>query len=351
MATPSDDLILEAGPGGGRRVTSRNVPRTLLLSRADIAALMSPADYLAAVESGFRSARTGGASAPPPMHIPGVGGGFHAKGASLANGRKRVALKLNGNFPGNPAKGLPTIQGVILLCDAENGAVLALLDSIEITLRRTAAATALAARHLARPDAATLTVIGCGAQARPQVEALAEVLRFERGFVFDIDPDKAAALAAELGRALDIRFDATPSLREATRASGVIVTCTTSRTPFLGIDDVAPGTFIAAVGADNPEKSEIAPALMARAKVVCDSLDQCLTMGDLHHATQAGLMTSDQVHAELGDVVAGIRPGRTGEEIAIFDSTGTALQDVAAAAAVYGRAVERGEGTFFSFNA
>ena len=163
---------------------------TLLLTRDDIATLLTPADYLAAVEHAFHLSAQKLVRSPPPMHIAGLGGAFHAKGASLLDDRKLCALKLNGNFPGNLARGLPTIQGIVLLCDAENGAPLALMDSIEITLRRTAAASALAARHLAREDAATLAVIGCGDQARPQTSALAQVIPLESGLAFDIDPAK-----------------------------------------------------------------------------------------------------------------------------------------------------------------
>lgn len=323
----------------------------LLLTGRDVAALMTSADYLSAVETAFRLSKEGRAPSPPPMHIPGTGSGaFHAKGAALQGERKLVALKLNGNFPDNAIRGLPTIQGVIVLCDAENGTVLALMDSIEITLRRTAAASALAAKHLARKDARTLSVIGCGAQARPQVEALADVLQLHRGVAWDIDTAKADTCSAELGRALGIPFERAPSLHAAARAGDVIVTCTTARSPFLTLDDVSPGTFIAAVGADNPEKSELEPNLMAKAKVVVDVLDQCLVMGDLHHAVNAGAMTTADVYADLGDIVTGAKPGRLRpEEIIVFDSTGTAIQDVTSAAQAFQRAVESGLGIKFSF--
>src|SRR5262245_46471374 len=130
-------------------MTEAPKPRpTLLLSGADLAALMRPADYLAAVERAFRALGEGAAVSPPPMCVEAHTGAFHAKAASLTGARSYVALKLNGNFPGNPRAGLPTIQGAILLCDADAGEVLAIMDSIEVTLRRTAAATALAARHL-----------------------------------------------------------------------------------------------------------------------------------------------------------------------------------------------------------
>jgi alanine dehydrogenase len=318
---------------------------TLLLTRTEIAGLMTPSDYLGAVETAFRLSKQGLTEAPLPMAIHGLGGGaFHAKGASLLGERKLAALKLNGNFPGNPARGLPTIQGVILLCDAQTGAVLAIMDSIEITLRRTAAASALAARHAARAGAETLAVIGCGAQAQAQVEAMLDVLPLKRGVAFDADPAKAEHLASAMAGVLPFKVAA--GLGGATLGADVIVTCTTSRTPFLDVEGLSPGAFVAAVGADSPEKSEIAPALMAKAAVVTDVSAQCLVMGDLHHAVRAGAMTPDQVRAELGDLVAGAKRGRLDDkEIVIFDSTGAAIQDVASAAVVYDRARERGVGT------
>jgi len=313
--------------------------RSLILARTDIAALMRPADWLAAAETAFRAAGEGRAEAPPPLAIPGAQGVFHAKGAGLRGARSYVALKLNANFPGNPqAHGLPTIQGAILLCDGGNGAVLAIMDSIEVTLRRTAAASALAARYLARADAASILICGCGAQGAAQLEALREVLPLTHCFAWDRDPERASAFAE--------RFQAEVSedLATAALASDIIVTCTTSRQPFLDLGMVRAGTFVAAVGADSPEKSEIAPALMAGGKVVADVLDQCIVMGDLHHAIAAGAMTPGAVHAELAALVGGAGPGRTSaDEITLFDSTGTGLQDVAAAAMIYERAAAAGD--------
>lgn len=323
----------------------------LLLNRDDIAGLMSPGDYLAAVEDAFRALRDGRAVSPPPMQIPAANGSFHAKGASLRGGsRTYAAVKFNGNFPGNRQRaGLPTIQGAILLCDAGNGAMLAILDSIEITLRRTAAASALAARLLARPQSATLAVCGCGDQARAHVAALTEIFRFRSILAWDGDPAQALRFAAETGGTVDAAVETVPQLRDAARAADIIVTCTTAQAPFLGEADVSPGAFIAAVGADNPEKSEIAPSLMARSVVVVDVLAQCRVMGDLHHALAAGVMTEADVHAELADVLAGARPGRSGDaDIVIFDSTGSAIQDVASAALACERALAQGRGTQFA---
>ncbi len=310
---------------------------TLILTRHDVAALMDRGAWLAAVETGFRAAAEGKAAAPPPIAIEGVGGTFHAKGASLALDRHYVALKLNGNFPGNPAHGLPTIQGTVLLCDGETGALLAIMDSIEVTLRRTAAASALAARYLARPDSSTLLICGCGAQGLAHIEALGDVLPIREILTWDRDH--------ELARALADRTDGTAiiDIAAAARKSDVIVTCTPARTPFLDVSCAVPGAFIAAVGADSPGKGEIAPDLMAAANIVTDLTDQAAVMGDLHHAIAAGAMAADRVHAELAELVTGGKPGRSApDELWLFDSTGTALQDVAAAATIYESAVAQG---------
>ena len=323
---------------------------TLLLDRKTISALMTPGDYLIAVRDGLIAAHRGQAHAQPPMHVPGIGGGFHAKGAFLDGERPVVAVKLNGNFPDNPARtGLPTIQGAALLCDARDGRLLAILDSIELTVRRTAAATALAAQHLARPDAATLAICGCGGQALAQAEALIEVLPIARVAAWDIASERAAAFCDRLGARTELAVEVAGNLAAATLGAHVVVTCTIARAPFLTLEHVAPGTFVAAVGADSPDKSELVPELLGCSKVVVDSLEQCLQMGELRHAVAAGAMRADDVHAELGAVLAGAVPGRDGDRgIWIFDSTGTALQDVASAIAVYDKALALGAGTAFA---
>jgi alanine dehydrogenase len=312
----------------------------LILGRSDIAALMAPTDYLEAAGAAFLALAQGCAEVPPPLEVAGDGGIFHAKGGSVRLDRLYVALKLNGNFPGNPeANGLPTIQGLLVLADGGTGSPLAVMDSAEVTLRRTAAATALAARHLALPACAAALVCGCGRQGAAQVEALRAVLPVRRWLFWDAVPERAEALAALVGG------EAVAVVESAAAESRVIVTCTTSREPFLRAEWVRPGTFVAAVGADSPEKSEIGPALMGRAKVVVDSLEQCARIGDLRHALAAGAMGLEDVHSTLHEIVAGLRPGReAAEDIILFDSTGLAVQDAAAAAAIFARARSAGAG-------
>ncbi len=263
------------------------------------------------------------------------------KPSVLDLGHPYLVAKANANFPGNPALGLPTIQGLILMADGRDGRPLAILDSIEITLLRTAAATAVAAKHLARPNSSVITVCGCGEQSRAQLRSLARVLRIERVYAYDQDGCRSDRLADDLALELHAEILPVDDLAWASSRSDVCVTVTTSTEFLLGPNDVRPGTFIAAVGADNPEKREIHPALMATSKVVVDDLEQCATIGDLHHALEAGTMTKTEVHGDLAAVVAGRIPGRASDEgITIFDSTGVALEDAAAAALVYGRARE-----------
>jgi alanine dehydrogenase len=215
---------------------------------------------------------------------------------------------------------------------------------------RTAAATAVAAKHLARESCGRLLICGCGAQAAAQLRALLCVRTPAEVLAYDQDATKARAFASAMGKEVGVGIKAVTDLAHAVAESGIVVTCTTSKRYLITREMVRPGTFVAAVGADNDDKQEIAPDLLAHSTVVTDLTDQCAAIGDLHHALDAGAMKREDVHAELGQVVAGLRPGRLrDDEVIVFDSTGTALQDVAAAAAVYRSALEAGEPERFMF--
>ena len=311
---------------------------TRLLTRSEVERLLDVPSCISAVENALRLRGNG---VPSPSGVLGVhvaGGGFHAKAAFLELARPYFVVKVNANFPENPAAhGLPTIQGVLVLFDATRGVPLAIMDSMAITTLRTAAASAVAAKHLARADADTATFIGCGVQARAHVAALSAVRRLRHAHVYDVDEPKAIRFAAEMSSRH--RFESisvATDLRAATRASDIIVTCTSATNPFLGVDDVTPGAFVAAVGADNERKRELEVALLREAALVVDDMDQCATIGDLHHAIEAGVLTRADVRATLGEVAAGVKPGRLrDDEIVIFDSTGVAIEDVAAASVVF----------------
>ena len=324
--------------------------QTLILTRRDVQALLGLDECIAAVESAFRLHAEGKSLAPGVLAVKARDGGFHIKAAGLELGRRYFAAKTNANFSSNPSRhGLPAIQGVIVLSDADDGRPLAVMDSIEVTIRRTAAATAAAAKWLARQDSASVTICGCGSQGREQLRALARVLLLSRAHAYDADEAVARAYARELSAELGIEIAPTRDLPAALRDSDVCVTCTPSRSAFLKREHVRPGTFVAAVGADSPDKQELEPRLLAEAVLVVDMLEQCASIGELHHALDAGVLTREAVHAELADVLTGRRPGRqSDQQITIFDSTGTALQDVAAAAVVYEKAVANGQGVRLS---
>ena len=324
---------------------------TLVLTRSDVLALLTLPECITAVEDAFCRHAEGRTLAPGVLGIDADGGGFHIKAAGLVGEPAYFAAKTNANFPGNARGGRPTIQGTVLLADARTGAPLAVMDSGSITALRTAAATAVAAKFLARPDARAATVVGCGVQGEIQLAALAAVLPLERAWAIDPVAGRAAAFAVRAQQRLGLRAEPSDDLPGALRRSQVAVTCTPARRPLLWRADVPAGMFIAAVGADSQGKQELEPALVATATLVVDLLEQCAEIGELQHALAAGLTTRDRVHAELADVVSGRRPGRTRpDEITVFDSTGTALQDVAAAVVVYEKARATGRGLEVRFD-
>jgi len=303
----------------------------------------------AAVEGAFAAYAQGRVLTPSLMHVETPRGEFHIKSGGLVGDRTYFTTKVGGGFFGNRANfDLPNIIGLILLVDGENGAPLAVMESGFITRVRTGAATAVAAKYLARPDSRTVTICGAGTQGEIQLRALTRVLPIERAFVWSRNPNPA--FAERMSQELGIKVSVAAGLTQAVRESDVVVTCTPAKRWFLGREHIRPGTFVAAVGTDSPDKQELEPELLASSVVVCDLVEQSEHVGDLHHAIAAGLMTREQVYGELGAVIAGVisRPAREDRAV-IFDSTGTALQDAAAAVLVYEHAVATGRGTPFAF--
>ena len=324
---------------------------TLLIKRHDVSQLLTIEECIAAVEQAFKSYAAGEAPAPGILGIHTQDGGFHIKAGILNLGRHYFVAKINANFPGNSKKnGLPIIQGVITVCDAENGRLLALMDSIEITIIRTGAATAVAAKYLSPANAKTVTICGSGNQGKISLRAVMKVRQLEKVFVYDIDEKKSLQFTHELSEELNIYIHPVRDLRRAVIQSDICITCTPSKKPFLLREYIAPGTFIAAVGADNEDKQELESSLLISGKLVTDITAQCAAIGELHHAIKTGLMKQSDVYAELGQIIAGEKPGRASdEEIIIFDSTGTALQDIVSAAIVYEKAISGNFGMKLNF--
>jgi alanine dehydrogenase len=312
---------------------------TLTLTASDVARCLSPGECRAAVERAFALLAEGRVPGARAIGFEAPGGTFHAKVALFDAGRPRFVAKINGNFPGNPARsGLPTIQGLLLLADAVDGRPLAIMDSGAVTALRTAAASAVACDHLARRDASVLAIVGCGLQGAAHVTAIRDVRPVREIRFHDVASSKAAALATRYGDEVTCRV--APSVAEATLGADLVVTCTSGGDFVLDRADVAPGAFVAAVGVDNPYKREIHPRLMAAARVVVDDLGQCAKSGDLHHAIAAGVMTESDVHGDLAGVVLERHAPIAADDIVIFDSTGVALEDAAAADLIHERAKE-----------
>jgi len=326
---------------------------TLVLTRADVVRLLDAKSCIAAVESAFRAR---GEGRPAPSGVLGIhltDGGLHAKGAALDLKHAFAAVKVNANFPSNPVRrGLPTIQGVLALFDAENGRVLALMDSMSITTLRTAAASAVAAKYLSAPAAEQLTIIGCGVQALPHVVAMAAVRPIKRVVAYDTEPGTSARFCVAVKATTGIDARAATDIEDATKTSPIVVTLTPSQDGFLHRHQLRAGAFVAAAGADSEHKQEMTPALMATAAVIVDDIDQCAAIGDLHHAIIGGAMQRGDVRATLADVVVNPSKGRrSGDEIVIFDCTGVAIEDVAAAAITYERALTDGSGQWIRLDA
>ncbi|HJT79866.1 MAG TPA: ornithine cyclodeaminase family protein [Chthoniobacterales bacterium] len=324
---------------------------TLLLNRSEVATLLSLPECIEAVDEVFRLQGQGKIPAAGILGVKASGGGLHVKAGVLPEEKSYIVAKLNTNFPDNPIRlGRPTIQGLIVVCDGDDGSPLAVMDSIDITIKRTAAASAVAAKYLARTNSSVLTLVGCGQQARAQLEALQAVVPVKTVYVFDTNEVAAENFASKMRSELLVQIEPVRDLSTALGKSDLCVTCTTSREFFVKQKDVPAGMFIAAVGADDANKQEIDPALMASSKIVADSLEQCCMIGDTHHAIVAGLMGRDDVYAELSEVVSGKKAPRTSEEeVIIFDSTGVASEDAATAVLVLKKARARQVGRYFTF--
>ncbi len=323
---------------------------TLILCRSDVCSLLRFEEYVQVIEEAFRLYAKGKVLNSGLMHIDLIDGEFHIKAGGLELSDLFFCVKVNGAFFGNMERfGMPNIQGSILLYDGKSGYPLAVMESGEITMKRTGAAAAVAAKYLARPESSVVTICGAGRQGHVQLSAMKSVLPIKNAYVFDLDKARAESFANEMSQQCSIDVVATSDLSNAVRKSDVCVTCTPSHQYYLTKEDISAGTFIAAMGADSPEKQELDPDLLKSNKVVVDVLEQCARVGELHHALERGMTRAD-VYAELGEIVAGNKLGRTSEEeITVFDATGTALQDAAAAVAIYQKAILSGNGQLFDF--
>jgi len=299
------------------------------------------------VEQAFSRLARGGVIMPPilSMEIPDAHGEVDVKTAYIP-GVSGFAVKISPGFFDNPKLGLPSLNGLMVLFSARTGLVEALLmDNGYLTDLRTAAAGAVAAKHLAPAEVETAGVFGAGVQARLQMQAAHLVRPFRRGLVWARDAEKAAACAADLSQALGIQVEAEADPARVAAESQLLVTTTPAREPVLAAEWLHPGLHVTAMGSDQGSKNEVAPAALARADLyVADRVSQCEALGELRSAIAAGLMTAKGV-PELGEVIAGAHAGRpSAEAVTIADLTGTGAQDTAIATHALAEARARGAG-------
>jgi alanine dehydrogenase len=320
---------------------------TLLLNPADVTESASMAAVIDAVEGAFAADARGDTQMPAKSYIdlPQHDGDFRSMPAYIDAGDWEAAgVKWVNSHPGNPDRhDLPTVMGTMIYSDPATALPLALMDGTSLTRLRTGAAAAVATRYLAREDATSLGLVGAGIQSYSQLEAVAEVRPIERVVVADRDPDAIAALRERYAEAYDVREG---SIDEAA-ACDVVSTTTPVREPI--VTSVGEHTHVNAMGADAEGKHEIADSVLADAKLVIDDYDQCTHSGEINVPWSEGALDDGDIHAELAEVVAGEKAGREdGDGVTVFDSTGLAIQDVAAAHVVYERARETGVGTDFA---
>jgi alanine dehydrogenase len=293
-----------------------------VFSARDVEAAVSPERALEAVRDAFVAYARGEWSMPPKVYVPAYPAGDFR--AMPALGAGHALLKWVTSFPGNPARGLPTVTGLVLLSDASTGELRAALDAGVVTALRTGAAAVLAAEALGRESAETASVIGSGVNGKAAAKTF--VARGREVALWDVDESRAQAAAEELGARV------APSLDDAL-AADLVVTVTPGHEVLLGEGSLEPGQHVSLMGADGPGKAEIAVAELVRARVFCDDWEQASHNGDLAHAVASSRITRDDV-TQLGDALTGLAAGRRSpSEITIFDSTGLAIQDLAIALA------------------
>ena len=319
----------------------------LVLSASDVRKLVSMRDIIAAVEDAFRAFGEGTSKlAPIVLTLVDKHEGEHEIKSGYVEGYS-IGAKILTYYKNNRSQfGLPLLQGIIVLNDIRNGTPLAVMDGAFITASRTGAAGAVAAKHLARKDSRRVAVMGAGMQGRYQVLALKEVLGISNIKIYDIVSQAASDYVKEMTNKNEFKVEKADSPREAIKDADIVITATPSTKPYVSDEWIKDGVHINAIGADSPGKQELDASIVPRAKVVVDSVAQCVERGEIQTAIRQGLFGKGNIYAELSEIVLGRKPGRTSPtEITLFDATGMAVQDVTTAYTVYKLAKKKGVGT------
>jgi alanine dehydrogenase len=326
---------------------------TILLNKSDVGSLIDLDKVQEAVEDGYRSFSSGKVVQPDFMNIvkPGTHTGFDFKGGLDLGGGFISIKSSSGGYPDNPKLGLPTGLNMVYLYEADTSALKCIMDGTWITGCRTAAAGAISVKYLARENADKIAMIGAGNQARRQLRAILRVRDIKEVYVWSYTKESVEQYCKEMSEETGLSIKACESAKEAVEQADIIVTTTRGRKgPVVKREWVKPGTHIAAIGSDMPDKQELDTDLFPGAKVVDDSIAFCLKNGETHHAVEEGVIPESAIYGEIGEILLGEKPGRENdEEITIFDTVGMAIQDNVMASAIYKQALEKGLGIKFDF--
>ena len=325
--------------------------KIIILSQNEVKSCLPMSEAIRAVREAYIAFAKGRVKMPPVMHldVSQYNGEVDIKSGYIED-LGLIGTKIASGFYENYKLGLPPGIAVIILMDLKTSMPVAIMDGTYVTAYRTGAAGAVAAKVLARKDSNIIGVVGAGTQARMQVLALREVFSLKKIKVWDINTTERDRYVEEMSEQLKIPIEPAEDIKNAVTETDIIVTVTPSRKALVMKEWIQEGVHINAIGADGPGKQELDPFIVKRAdKVVVDSLNQCRIIGEIQHALADGLITEDDVYAEIGKILIGEKKGReTNEEITLFDATGLAVQDIAAANIVYKQAKEKGIGRVVS---
>ena len=324
----------------------------LLLSEELIAELLSIEEVMNVVENAFREKALGHAQMPPKVYLnfAKYDGDVRAMPAYLER-MDMASVKIVNSHPNNPQKfGIPTVNGTVVLLDPKNGAVLSIMGGNNITAMRTAAAGGIAAKYLANKDSQIASFIGAGVQAKTQLKALLTVFPDIEIRVCDISSEAADSFVTEAhNRGAKCAIVTVENEAEAVNEADIVITTTPSKRPLVMDPWVSEGTHFNCMGADAPLKEELDPAILKRAKIVVDDWEQASHSGEINVPLSQGILTKEDIWAEIGEIIAGIKPARTStKEVTIFDSTGLAIQDTATAEFIYRKAIKNNIGCFIT---
>jgi len=324
--------------------------QTLVLTDDEVKKLLSLSEVVEAVESAFKQKGLGRVQMPAKiyLHYKKYGGDLRAMPAFLED-LDISAVKIVNVHPKNPTKGLPTVMAIITLIDPSTGAPTAIMGGTTITDMRTGAAGSVAARYLARKDSKTIALIGAGAQARTQLMALVEVYNIEEVRVWSRTEETKRKFLTEMQQGYGdvIKLNATESIQKAVEGADIVVTTTPSRKPLVMNDMVSAGMHINCIGADAEGKEELDPSILKRAKIVVDDWIQASHSGEINIPLSNGIITKENIWAEIGEIVVGFKPGRQKQdEITVFVSTGLPVQDAVTAKVAYCKALASKVGRF-----